>query len=121
MGGRTDVTTGDVTAADREQLAIRSLRRGNYLVEISRASPAIPSGTAIFGIPVPAPAPSAPVHGTLDVTALGSHRAIPFQLTGNRAVIGRVSVHLEERFEEIDGTPVQLYNGPDRRIIPDRR
>jgi hypothetical protein len=36
-------------------------------------------------------------------------------------VVGRVSVRLEERFEDLDGTPVQLYSGPDRRIIPDRR
>jgi len=61
-----------------------------------------------------------PVRGTLDITALGAHRAIPFELTGARAVIGRVSVRLEERFEDLDGTPVQLYNSPDRRIIPDR-
>jgi hypothetical protein len=128
MGGRSDVVTGDVTAHDREELAIKSLRRGNYLVEISRAAafpagPSLPSGpsgppaTSVFGIPIT----GGPIRGTLDITALGSHRSIPFELTGSRAVVGRVSVHLEERFEELDGTPVQLYNGPDRRILPDRR
>ena len=68
----------------------------------------------------PPPAPTAPpVRGTLDITALGARRAIPFELTGARAVVGRVSMRLEERFEELDGTPVQLYNGPGRRIVPD--
>jgi tetratricopeptide (TPR) repeat protein len=110
MGGRSDVVTADVTSTDREALAVKALRRGNYLVEITRASSISPTTTG-----------SGPVRGTLDITALGAHRSIPFELSGARAVVGRVSVHLEEHFEELDGTPVQLYNGPDRRIIPDRR
>jgi hypothetical protein len=69
--------------------------------------------------PPPAP-PVLPIHGTLDITALGARRAIPFELTGARAMVGRVSVRLEERFEDLDGTPVQLYDGPGRRVIPDR-
>jgi tetratricopeptide (TPR) repeat protein len=106
MGGRPDVVTSDVTSSDHEALAVKLLRRGNYLVEISRA--ATPAGTA------------PPVHGTLDITALGAHRSIPFELTAARTVVGRVSVHLEESFQELDGSNVQLYNGPDRRIVPDR-
>jgi hypothetical protein len=114
---------GDATAADRETLAVRALRRGNYLVEISRAS-AAPAGPAspipVLGLTPPPAPPVLPVRGTLDITALGARRAILFELTGARAVVGRISVRLEERFEDLDGTPVQLYNGPDRRIVPDR-
>ncbi|HEX3481000.1 MAG TPA: VIT domain-containing protein [Kofleriaceae bacterium] len=120
--GGPGAIAGDATAADRETLAVRALRRGNYLVEISRAS-AAPDGPAspipVLGLAPPAP-PVLPVRGTLDITALGARRAIPFELTGARAVVGRVSVRLEQRFEDLDGTPVQLYNGPDRRILPDR-
>jgi tetratricopeptide (TPR) repeat protein len=105
MGGRSDVVTGDVTSTDHEALAIKALRRGNYLVEISRTAGAA-GGT---------------IRGTLDIVALGARRALPFELTGARAVVGRVSVRLDERFEELDGRAIQLYNGPDRRIIPDRR
>ena len=111
MGGRGDVVTGDVTARDREELAIKALRRGNYLIEISRA--AFPAGSG-------APGAAGAIRGSLDITALGARRSIPFELSSARAVVGRVSVRLEERFEELDGTQVQLYNGPDRRIVPDR-
>jgi hypothetical protein len=121
--GGPGAIAGDATAADRETLAVRALRRGNYLVEISRASPA-PAGPtdpiAVLGLTPPPAPPVLPVRGTLDITALGARRAIPFELTGARAVVGRVSVRLEERFEDLDGTSVQLYNGPDRRIVPDR-
>jgi tetratricopeptide (TPR) repeat protein len=124
MGGRSDAVAGDATAADRESLAVRALRRGNYLVEISRAS-AAPAGPlspiTVMGLTPPPAPPLSAIHGTLDITTLGAHRAIPFELTGARAVVGRVSVRLEERFEDLDGAPVQLYNGPDRRIIPARQ
>jgi len=116
MGGRGDVLTGDVTSTEHEQLAIKALRRGNYLVEISRTRTA--TDAAVGAVPAAA---SGAIRGTLDIIALGAHRSIPFELTGPRAVVGRVSVRLEERFEDLDGTPVQLYNGPGRRIVPDRQ
>jgi tetratricopeptide (TPR) repeat protein len=132
MGGRTDVATTDVTSTDHEQLAIKTLRRGNYLLEISRtaASPFTIPGNFPFPVPGASPGtpsltppgtPSPTIRGTLDIVALGAHRSIPFELTGARTVVGRVSIRLEEHFEDLDGTPVQLYNGPDRRIIPDRQ
>jgi len=105
LGGRTDLVASDATSSEREQLAVKSLRRGNYLVEIDRATTA---------------ANAAPIHGTLDITALGAHRSIPFELTGAHAVVGRVSVRLEQQFEDLDGSRVRLYDGPDRRIIRDR-
>jgi tetratricopeptide (TPR) repeat protein len=120
MGGRTDVVTSDVTSTDREQLALKVLRRGNYLVEISRTATSAAVASAGFAGSRDPAGGALPVRGTLEIAALGAHRAIPFELTGARAVVGRVSVQLEEHFEELDGTPVQLYNGPDRRIIPDR-
>ena len=123
MGGRTDVASTDVTSTDHEALAVKALRRGNYLVEISRASSTSPLASPAIPGPIrgtPDPTSLGPVRGTLDIAALGAHRSIPFELTGARTVVGRVSVHLEEHFEELDGTEVQLYNGPDRRIIPDR-
>jgi hypothetical protein len=105
---------------------LESRRRGRDAVAraaISRASAATAGPTSpiqVLGLTPPPAPPVLPVRGTLDITALGAHRAIPFELTGARTVVGRVSVRLEERFEDLDGTPVQLYNGPDRRIIPDR-
>ncbi|HSJ99884.1 MAG TPA: FecR domain-containing protein, partial [Kofleriaceae bacterium] len=89
MGGRTDVTVADATSAAREQLAIRTLRRGNYLVEIGRGD--APSGRAIH-----------PIRGTVEIAVLGTKRSLPFELAGARAAIGRIGVSLEERLETID-------------------
>jgi hypothetical protein len=86
MGGRSDVIAEDATSSDHESLAVKSLRRGNYLVEISR-------GAASKGT----------VHGTLDITALGLHRSLPFELAGQRATVGRLTVTLQSHLEEIQG------------------
>jgi tetratricopeptide (TPR) repeat protein len=85
MGGKSDAIVTDANSTDREQLAIKSLKRGNYLVEISR-------GATSTGA----------VKGTLDITALGSKRSLPFTLAGDRTVVARVSISLEERLEQID-------------------
>src|SRR5690606_1563968 len=74
MGGRTDVTVADSTARDREQLSVKRLKKGNYLIEISRGEQA---GTA-------------PVRGTLDVSVLGQKKSLPFELTGARTVVGKI-------------------------------
>ena len=84
MGGRADVAVADATSREREQLAVRALKRGNYLLEVTR------DGAAV-----------GPVRGTLDVTVLGTRRAIPFELLGARATVGRVSVRLESRLERV--------------------
>jgi tetratricopeptide (TPR) repeat protein len=84
MGGKPDAIVSDANSTDREQLAIRSLKRGNYLLEVSRAA-----GTGT-------------ITGTLDVTALGAKRSLPFTLAGDRAVVARVSIAMEERIEQID-------------------
>jgi len=87
MGGRSDVRVVDATSTSKEQLAIRSLKRGHYLLEVARG---VPSTTT--------------VRGTLDVVVLGSRKSIPFELTGARKTVARVSVNLEERVESIDMT-----------------
>lgn len=111
MGGRGEIRAGDATSRERERLAVRTLRRGNYLVEISRAGASPTWGTHAGG----------PVRGTLDVAALGARRSIPFELTGTRAVVGRIAVRLEQRFEDLDGNRVMMQRGPDGRVLLERR
>ena len=90
MGGRTDVTAAEATSASREQLAIRSLRRGNYLVEIGRGG-----------------APSTrPLRGTVELSVLGTKKSLPFELSGPRTVVGRIGVSLEERLETFDPSTI---------------
>jgi tetratricopeptide (TPR) repeat protein len=81
MGGRADSTVTDATSTEREGLAVKSLKKGNYLVEVSRGS-----------------APS----GTIHVTVLGAKKSLPFELAGERTTVARISVALEERYEEIN-------------------
>ena len=96
MGGRRDVTVADSTATDREQLAVRSLRRGNYLVEITR------NGAPVTG----------PVRGSIDLSVLGTKKTIPFEVTGTRATVGRINVALEQRLDRIwmDGVNCWITN-----------
>ncbi|MBL0215525.1 MAG: FecR domain-containing protein [Myxococcales bacterium] len=95
MGGRPDVTVGDAASSDKEQLALKSIKRGNYLVEITRGG----SSTG-------------PIRGTVDITVLGTKKTLPFELLGSRAVVGRLAISLEERLEQVfqdDGlVPVRL-------------
>ena len=85
MGGRTDITVADSTARDREQLSVKRLKKGNYLIEISRGEP----GTAT-------------VRGTLDVSVLGQKKSMPFELTGERAVVGTIKVTLVSHLEPLN-------------------
>jgi len=87
QGGRSDVIVDDATAHDREELAVKTLRRGNYLLEITRGDVA-----------------RSPVRGTLDVTVLGVKKSLPFELTGTHAVVGHVNVSLQSHLEAIDGS-----------------
>ena len=94
MGGRADVVVGDAASNQKEQLALKSIKRGNYLIEISRGGPS-----------------SGPVRGAIDVTVLGTKRSLPFELVGSRAVIGRLAISLEERLEEL---PEGVLSRPQR-------
>ena len=62
MGGRSDAVVTDAASTERETLAVKSLRRGNYPVEISRGMPS--SGTVL---------------GTLDIAVPGSKRTPPLE------------------------------------------
>jgi hypothetical protein len=94
MGGRTDITVADSTAHDREQLAIKTLRKGNYLIEINRAEP---TNTA--------------VRGTLDVTVLGQKKAFPFELTGTHATVGKISITLTSHLEPVNPNDMRWLQG----------
>ena len=99
MGGRDGSVVSDATSTEREQLAIKSLRRGNYLLEISRGTPS-----------------HGDVRGTVDLALLGARRSLPFTLVGDRTVVARVSVNLEAHYvtldEPEDGT-VRIGSLPD--------
>ena len=84
MGGRSDVTVGDAASSEKEQLALKSIKRGNYLIEITRGS----SSTG-------------PIRGAIDITVLGTRKTLPFELLGSRAVVGRLAVSLEEHLEQV--------------------
>lgn len=55
-------------------------------------------------------------------TIVGHEIAGPAHVTADMHVSAALGIAdpVEERFEDLDGTPVQLYNGPGRRIVPDR-
>ncbi|MDB4962118.1 MAG: hypothetical protein JWP01_2117 [Myxococcales bacterium] len=84
MGGRTDVVVTDATSVQRERLSVKSLKRGNYLIEISRGDGA-----------------QGPIRGSLEITVLGTKKSLPFELLGSRVVVSRVAVALEERLEQM--------------------
>ncbi len=87
MGGRTDVVVTDASSNEKEQLALKSIKRGNYLIEVTRGG--VSNG---------------PIRGTLDITVLGTKRSLPFELLGSRAVVGRLGIALEERLEQVDNS-----------------
>jgi tetratricopeptide (TPR) repeat protein len=92
MGG---AVVADSTSSSHETLAMRSIKRGNYLVEVTRNGNA--SGT---------------VRGSLDLTVLGSKKTIPFEIAGSRATVGRINIALEQRLDRIwmDGVNCWLIN-----------
>ncbi|CAN5796909.1 hypothetical protein BH11MYX2_BH11MYX2_05270 [soil metagenome] len=100
MGGRADAVAKDASSNDREALALRSLKKGNYLLEITR-------GTASTGV----------IRGTVDVVALGQHRTLPFELSGPRSTVGRIAVNLQEQWVQVDDPRVNSQLVP---VIPTR-
>ncbi|HEX5057929.1 MAG TPA: hypothetical protein VFV99_01160, partial [Kofleriaceae bacterium] len=93
MGGRTDITVADSTAHDREQLSVKRLRKGNYLIEINRGEPA-----------------KSTVRGTLDVSVLGQKKSMPFELTGDRMVVGKIAVTLSSHLEPVNPGDARWLN-----------
>jgi tetratricopeptide (TPR) repeat protein len=90
LGGRTDLVVADTLAKGDEKLALKSLKKGNYLLEIGRTAQSRP-GTA-------------PTRGTIEITALGVKRTLPFELAGDRAVVGRVAVTMQAQLQWLDGS-----------------
>ncbi len=76
MGGRTTVVGDDATRVGHERLGLRQATPGTYYIEVTRANPN----------------ERTPVRGTIRVRAYNEARRLPFELTGERAVVGRVSV-----------------------------
>ena len=87
MGGRTSVFAQDAASASHELLGLGSTGVGSYVIEVVRAR----AGDTM------------PVSGNIMVNTFGTRRSIPFTLVGERAVVGRVSVHRESRMESVMG------------------
>ena len=84
MGGRTDAVVGDASSNEKESLALRNIKRGQYLIEITRGANS-----------------SGPITGTVDISVLGTKRSMPFQLLGSHVTVTRLAINLEERMEQI--------------------
>jgi hypothetical protein len=89
MGGRTTVVGENATSTSRERLGLRHTPAGTYYVEISRTRPG--STTAISG--------------TISAEILGMNGSLPFHLSGDRVVAGRIEVTRESRMEAVTGAP----------------
>jgi hypothetical protein len=95
LGGRVDVFGASATAIGREHLGLGRLRRGTYLVEVTR----------------PDASDRTPVRGTIEVVAHGARRTLPFELLGERATVGRIKVESRSRLVPADGPPGPLCQG----------
>ncbi|MDW8363323.1 MAG: VIT domain-containing protein [Myxococcales bacterium] len=84
LGGRAGVAAELATAPGRERLGLRRIAVGTYYVEVTRSRP----GTGI-------------VTGRVDAQVLGMHGTLPFTLSGERAVVGRIEVSREFRLEPV--------------------
>jgi hypothetical protein len=69
----------DATARGHEELGISNAKPGAFVVEIARAT----RGTR-------------PVSGSVKITSGGIVKTVPFVLTGDRSVVGRIEAHYEE-------------------------
>jgi tetratricopeptide (TPR) repeat protein len=85
MGGRADVTAAHAGDQGREQLALKKVKKGRYLVELSRT---------VAG-------DTTPVRGTIEVEILGVTRSLAFDLSGDRATLGRVVVSMDSKLVPI--------------------
>lgn len=69
----------DGTARGHEELGVSNSKAGAFVVEVSRATRG-----------------SRPVSGSMKITSGGVVKTVPFVLTGDRAIVGRVEAHYEE-------------------------
>ncbi|MBK7580416.1 MAG: FecR domain-containing protein [Myxococcales bacterium] len=73
------ITASDVASSQREGLALRGAKPGEYVIEVVRGSG------------------SAPVRGEIIVTVAGAKRTVPFFLTGTRETVGIAKIAMESR------------------------
>ncbi|MFN0247478.1 MAG: AgmX/PglI C-terminal domain-containing protein [Kofleriaceae bacterium] len=99
MGGRTDAAIGDATSNEKEVFALKSIKKGQYLIEISRGASS-----------------SAPVNGTVDIQVLGTKRSMPFQLNGSHTTVSRLVINLEERLEQVSDVGM-IPTLPQPRVV----
>ena len=76
LGGRTTVVGEDGTRVGGEKLGLRRASAGSYAIEVNRTRPD----------------DHTPITGRIQVRALDGSRTIPFTLTGERVIVGRVDV-----------------------------
>jgi hypothetical protein len=81
MGGRVNVVGEDGTRVGGEKLGLRRATPGSYMIEVNRVDP--DDHTTITG--------------RIAVRAMDGQRTIPFTLTGERVVVGRIDVRRESR------------------------
>jgi hypothetical protein len=79
------ITATDVTSHSREGLALRGGKPGEYVIEVVRAQG------------------SGPVSGTVQVTAAGTKKSIPFTLEGNRVTLGIAKIRMQSRLVPLRG------------------
>jgi len=82
---RSVITATDVTSHSREGLALRGGKPGEYVIEVVRAQG------------------SGPVSGTVQVTAAGTKKSIPFTLEGNRVTLGIAKIRMQSRLVPLRG------------------
>ncbi len=83
QGGHRRVVAADATRIGSERLGLRRIRKGNYLIEVTRTSPK----------------DTAPIRGQLNITVLGRKQRIAFDLRSEAKVVGRVAVRMRSRLE----------------------
>lgn len=86
-GGRASVVSrtpglrvADATSRGHEELGLANPKAGAFVVEVTRSV----RGT------------TRPASGTVKITSSGVTKTVPFTLTGDRVVVGRVEAHYEE-------------------------
>ncbi|MBL4637124.1 MAG: hypothetical protein JKY56_24940 [Kofleriaceae bacterium] len=85
MGGHKRVFAQNVKSTGRETLGLTRIRKGRYLIEISRTNAT----------------DSMPVRGEVVIELLGRKQRISFEVHDKSAIVGRAVVRMESRMEPI--------------------
>ncbi|MBK8995160.1 MAG: FecR domain-containing protein [Myxococcales bacterium] len=79
------ISAVDVASTQREGLALRGAKPGEYVIEVVRGSG------------------SGPVRGEVVVNVAGARRVVPFLLNGNRETVGIAKIAMESRLVPVSG------------------